>query len=261
MFKAQAFVIATAVILTGVGFFLVSENQNSLGAISLSTYLGVIAMAVVMQLSSALLKGPKQSVDGKEYGHVMGWAMLFFVWPSYVTPLLVLPTVVGKTSLVMGLFVTGILLFVGISLFALKVSFDRMQGKRRYAKWLYFIPSFLYVVPALVIGYFVVGAFTSNLTTLRIAHYGSLLLGGVFSYFVIRIALFDLFPYEKRKYSIFDLFPLGSVIVGVVVLSEILLPLFQGQTQQMYLLFTLSLYALVCAQILGVLSVSRRAKF
>jgi uncharacterized membrane protein len=58
-----------------------------------------------------------------------------------------------------------------------------------------------------------------------------------------------------------DLVPLAAVVCFVVIIAEIALPLFVGKTEQIYLLYTLSIYALACAQVLGVLSVTRRAKF
>lgn len=116
-------------------------------------------------------------------------------------------------------------------------------------------------MPALIIGWFVVGSFASDLTILRIANYGGLLLGAFFSFYCIKLALFDLFTWDIRKYKLMDLLPLAAVVAFVVVVAELALPLFIGKAEQMYLLYTLSIFALACAQVLGVLSVTRRANF
>jgi hypothetical protein len=261
MHRAQVFILATAGALATVGYLLVALNKDSLGAVSLTTYIGIVVMAVSMKLSGYLITGPRHPIEGKQYGDVMDWAMLLFVWPSYVTPLIVLPLIIGNVALIFSLFAVGIALFAFIATWGLKISVDRLHGRRRHAKWFYFIPSFLYSVPALVIGWFVVKSFGSDLTILRIANYGGLLLGAFFSFYCIKLAVFDLFAWELRRYKLMDLLPLATVVVLVVVLSEIALPLFVGKTEQIYLLYTLSIYALVCAQVLGVLSVTRRAKF
>lgn len=261
MRKAQAFILITAAGLAAVGYALVALNKDSLGAVSITTYIGIVVMAVAMKLSGYLLGEPKPHADGKKYGDVMDWAMLMFVWPSYVTPLIVMPYLIGHLKLIFALFAVGIALFAGVSVWALGISNDRVQGIRRHSKWFYFIPSFLYTVPALVIGYFVVGAFAADLKILRIANYGGLLLGAFFSFYCIKLAIFDLYTYDKRRYSFFDLAPLFIVLALVVVIAEIALPLFVGKGEQMYLLYTLSIFALVTAQIFGVLSVTRRAKF
>jgi hypothetical protein len=191
----------------------------------------------------------------------MDWAMLLFVWPSYVTPLIVLPLIIGNTGLIFALFAAGIGLFAFIATWGLKISADRLRGHRRHAKWFYFIPSFIYTVPALIIGWFVVSKFASELMILRLANYGGLLLGTFFSFYCIKLAVFDLFPWEERRYKLPDLLPLVIVVALVVVIAELALPLFLGKAEQMYLLYSLSIFGLVCAQVLGVLSVTRRAKF
>ncbi len=261
MRKAQLFIVAAAGGLAAIGYLLVALNKDSLGAVSLTTYIGIVVMAVAMKLSGYLLGIPKPHADNKTYGDVMDWAMLLFVWPSYVTPLIVMPHIVGNMKLIFGLFAVGIGLFAAISLWALNISGERVAGKRRHSKWFYFIPSFLYTVPALIIGYFVVGKFAGDLKILRIANYGGLAIGAFFSFYCIKLAVFDLFPWDKRRYSFFDLMPLVLVLALVVVVAEIALPFFVGQADQMFLLYTLSIYALVTAQVLGVLSVSRRTKF
>lgn len=261
MRKAQLFIVGTGVAMAAIGYFLVSMNKGSLGAISITTYIGIIAMAVAIKISGYLLGAKQPHSDGKLYGDVMDWAMLIFVWPSYVTPLVVMQFLATNQNFVFALFGVGILLFVFIALWGLSISNDRVSGKRRHSKWYYFIPSFLYTIPALIIGYFVVGKFSSNLTVMRFANIGGLLLGALFSFYCIRLALFDLFDYDVRKYRLFDLFPLVSVVVGVAVVAEFALPLLAGKNDEMYLLYSLSIFALVCAQILGVLSVTRRAKF
>ena len=261
MRKAQLFILGAAGGLAAVGYLLVATNKDSLGAVSLTTYIGIVVMAVAMKLSGYLLGAPKPHSDGKRYGDVMDWAMLLFVWPSYVTPLIVLPHIVGNQKLIFGLFAVGIGLFAVVSLWALQISGHRVNGERRYSKWFYFIPSFLYTIPALIIGYFVVGKFAGDLKILRFANYGGLLIGAFFSFYCIKLAVFDLFTWENRRYSFFDLMPLVVVLALVVVIAELALPLFVGQADQMYLLYTLSIFALATAQVLGVLSVSRRAKF
>ncbi|HMY12034.1 MAG TPA: hypothetical protein PKC74_10445, partial [Turneriella sp.] len=85
--------------------------------------------------------------------------------------------------------------------------------------------------------------------------------GAFFSFYCIKLALFDLFTWDVRRYKLMDLVPLVTVVGFVVVIAEIALPLFVGKAEQMYLLYTLSIFALACAQVLGVLSVTRRAKF
>lgn len=261
MHRAQLFILGTAGALAAIGYLLVALNKDSLGAVSLTTYIGIIVMAVTMKLSGYLITGPRHPIENKQYGDVMDWAMLLFVWPSYVTPLIVLPLIVGNLALIFALFAVGIGLFAFVATWGLKISVDRIRGKRRHAKWFYFIPSFLYTVPALIIGYFVVGSFAGDLTILRFANYGGLLLGGFFSFYCIKLAVFDLFTYDVRSYKIGDLLPLVSVLAMVVVIAELALPLFVGKAEQMYLLYTLSIFALACAQVLGVLSVTRRAKF
>lgn len=259
--QAQLFILGTAVVMLAAGYLLVSMNKDSLGAVSLTTYIGIVVMAVSMKLSGYLLGEGQQHADGKRYGDVMDWAMLLFVWPSYVTPLIVMPYLIGNTMLILGLFGVGIALFAGISLYALSLSHDRLMGKRRHSKWFYFIPSFLYTIPALIIGYFVVAKFCDNISVMRIANIGGLVLGGFFSFYCIKLALFDLFTYDVRKYSIMELAPLFLVIAGVIAIAEIALPLFAGKVSEMYLLYTLSIFALVTVQVTGVLSVARRAKF
>jgi hypothetical protein len=244
-----------------VGYILVGLNKDSLGAVSLTTYIGIVVMAVAMKLSGYLLGNPQRHADGKKYGDVMDWAMLLFVWPSYVTPLILMPYLIGNATLIFGLFAVGIALFAGVSLYALSLSRDRVTAKRRHSKWFYFIPAFLYVIPALVIGYFVVAKFSTNLPVMRFANIGGLLLGAFFSFYCIKLALFDLFSYEVRKYKILDFLPLVLVVGGVIAVAEIALPLFAGKVEQMYLLYTMSMFTLVVAQVLGVLSVTRRAKF
>jgi hypothetical protein len=259
--KAQIFILSTAGAMAAIGYLLVGMNKDSLGIVSLTTYIGIIVMAVSMKLSGYLLGEPRTHADGRKYGDVMDWAMLLFIWPSYVTPLILLPYLIGNMLLIFGLFAVGISLFAGVSLYALSISQDRLTAKRRHSKWFYFIPAFLYTVPALLIGYFVVAKFSDNLNVMRIANIGGLLLGGLFSFYCIKLALFDLFTYEVRKYAIMDLLPLFLVIPGIVVVAEFALPLFAGKVEQMYLLYTLSIFALTVAQVLGVLSVTRRAKF
>lgn len=260
-FLPHMFIVGTAAVLATVGYILVSLNKDSLGAISLTTYIGIVVMAVSMKLAGYLLGNPIPHADGKKYGDVMDWAMLLFVWPSYVTPLILMPYLIGNAQLIFGLFAVGIGLFTGISLYALSLSRDRVAAKRRHSKWFYFIPAFLYVIPALVIGYFVVAKFSNNMTVMRFANIGGLLLGAFFSFYCIKLALFDLFTYDVRRYKFFDLLPLILVVGGVIAVAEIALPLFAGKVEQMYLLYTLSIFALVVAQVLGVLSVTRRAKF
>jgi hypothetical protein len=106
-----------------------------------------------------------------------------------------------------------------------------------------------------------VAKFNSNITVMRFANIGGLVIGGFFSFYCIKLALFDLFTYDVRKYSVFDLTPLIIVIAMVIGIAEIALPLFAGKPEQMYLLYSLSIFALACAQVIGVLSVTRRAKF
>lgn len=261
MRRAQVFILGTAGALAAIGYLLVALNKDSLGAISLITYIGIIVMAVAMKLSGYLITGPRQAIDGKQYGDVMDWALLFFVWPSYVAPLIVLPLLIGNVALIFALFAVGIGLFAFIALWGLKISADRLHGKRRHTKWFYFIPSFLYSVPALVIGWFVVARFAGDLVILRIANYGGLLLGAFFSFYCVKLAVFDLFTWENRHYRLMDLLPLGVVVAFIAVVAELALPLFAGKAEQVYLLYTLSIFALACAQVLGVLSVARRAKF
>lgn len=261
MRRAQIFILGTAGTLAVIGYLLVALNKDSLGAISLITYIGIIVMAVAMKLSGYLITGPRQAIEGKHYGDAMDWALLFFVWPSYVVPLIVLPLLVGNVALIFALFAVGIGLFAFVALWGLKISADRIHGKRRHAKWFYFIPAFLYSIPALVIGWFVVGSFASNLTLLRVANYGGLLLGAFFSFYCVKLAVFDLFTWETRRYQLMDLLPFGVVVVFIAVVAELALPLFVGKVEQIYLLYTLSIFALACAQVLGVLSVTRRAKF
>ncbi len=261
MHRAQIFILGTAGALATIGYLLVALNKDSLGAVSLTTYIGIVVMAVAMKLSGYLITGPRRPIDGKQYGDVMDWAMLLFVWPSYVTPLIVMPLIIGNVGLIFALFAAGIGLFAFIATWGLKISTDRLRGRRRHAKWFYFIPSFLYSVPALVIGWFVVAKFAADLNILRIANYGGLLLGAFFSFYCIKLALFDLFTWDVRRYKLMDVLPLITVVGFVVVIAEIALPLFVGKTEQIYLLYTLSIFALACAQVLGVLSVTRRAKF
>lgn len=261
MHRAQIFILGTAGALAAIGYLLVALNKDSLGAVSLTTYIGIMVMAVSMKLSGYLITGPRHPIEGRQYGDVMDWAMLLFVWPSYVTPLIVMPLIIGNVALIFALFAVGIGLFAFIATWGLKISTDRIRGKRRHAKWFYFIPSFLYSVPALIIGWFVVGKFASDLTILRVANYGGLLLGAFFSFYCVKLALFDLFTWDVRRYKLMDLVPLLSVVGFVVVIAEIALPLFVGKAEQIYLLYTLSIFALACAQVLGVLSVARRAKF
>lgn len=260
-FMPQLFILGTAAVLALVGYILVNLNKDSLGTVSLTTYIGIVVMAVAMKLSGYLLGERQPHADGKKYGDVMDWAMLLFVWPSYVTPLILMPYLIGNAQLIFGLFAVGITLFAGISLYALSLSRDRVKAKRRHAKWFYFIPAFLYTIPALVIGYFVVAKFSTNLPVMRFANIGGLLLGAFFSFYCIKLALFDLFTYEVRKYKIMDLLPLVLVVGGVIAVAEYALPLFAGKVEQMYLLYTLSIFALVVAQVMGVLAVTRRAKF
>ena len=261
MLKAQIFILATAGGLAAVGYFLVGLNKDSLGVVSLTTYIGIVVMAVAMKLSGYMVGAPQPHADGKKYGDVMDWAMLLFVWPSYVTPLILLPHLKGNADLIFALFAVGIALFSGVSLYALSLSRDRITAKRRHSKWFYFIPAFLYAVPALVIGYFVVAKFANNLPVMRLANIGGLLLGAFFSFYCVKLALFDLFTYDVRKYKIFDLLPLVFVIGGAIAVAEFALPLLAGKVSEMYLLYTLSIFALVVAQVMGVLSVTRRAKF
>lgn len=261
MRTAALFILGTAGLLAAVGYILVGINKDSLGAVSLTTYIGIVVMAVAMKLSGYFVGTPRPHADGKKYGNAMDWAMLLFAWPSYVTPLIALPYLIGNAQLIFGLFAVGIALFAGISLYGLSISRDRVTAKRRHAKWFYFIPAFLYVIPALVIGYFVVAKFSTNLTVMRFANIGGLLLGAFFSFYCIKLALFDLFTYDVRKYKILDVLPLVLVVAGVIGVAEVALPLFTGKVEQMYLLYTLSIFALVCAQVTGVLAVTRRAKF
>jgi len=261
MRRAQIFILGTGGALAAIGYLLVALNKDSLGAVSLTTYIGIIVMAVAMKLSGYLITVPRHAIEGKQYGDVMDWAMLLFVWPSYVTPLIVLPLIIGNTGLIFALFAAGIGLFAFIATWGLKISADRLRGRRRHAKWFYFIPSFLYSVPALIIGWFVVSKFASDLTILRLANYGGLLIGAFFSFYCIKLALFDLFAWDVRRYQLMDFLPLVTVLVIVVVIAEIALPLFLGKAEQVYLLYSLSIFALACAQVLGVLSVTRRAKF
>lgn len=258
---AQLFILGTAGVLLAVGYILVSLNKDSLGAVSLTTYIGIVVMAVTMKLSGYLLGAPQPHADGKKYGDVMDWAMLLFVWPSYVTPLIIMPYLIGNTKLIFALFGVGIALFAGVSLYGLSLSHDRLTGKRRHTKWFYFIPSFLYTIPALIIGYFVVAKFSDNIPVMRLANIGGLLLGGFFSFYCIKLAVFDLFTYDVRKYSIMELAPLFLVIAGVIGIAELVFPLLAGKVSEMYLLYTLSIFALVTVQVTGVLSVGRRAKF
>lgn len=261
MVRAQVFIISTAAALAAIGFILVSLNKDSLGAVSLTTYIGIVVMAVAMKLSGYLINTPKAMIETKQYSDVMDWAMLLFVWPSYVTPLILLPYLIGNASLIFALFAVGIALFAGIGLMGIKISADRIGGTRRHSKWFYFIPAFLYSVPALIIGFFFVQKFSGDMTLLRVANYGGLGIGAFFSFYCVKLAVFDLFTWETRRYSVADLFPLLSVVAGVVVIAELALPLFLGKTNEVFLLYTLSVFALAAAQTLGVLSVARRAKF
>jgi hypothetical protein len=246
-----------------LAIFLVALNKDSLGAVAITTYIGIVVMAVSLKLSGYLIPRPPAPADPavKQYGDVMDWAMLLFVWPSFAAPLIVLPYLIGSVTLIFALFVVGIGLFAVIGIWGVKISADRISGKRRHAKWFYFIPSALYSVPALIIGYFVVASFSENMTVMRIANAGGLLLGGFFSFYCIKLAMFDLFTYDVRRYSVFDLLPLILVLLLEPLVAEIALPLFSGQVDQMYLLYTLSIFALTVTQVLGVLSVTRRAKF
>ncbi|MBV6492409.1 MAG: hypothetical protein LDLANPLL_00402 [Turneriella sp.] len=259
-FLPEIFILSVAVSLSFVGYVLVDTNKDSLGIIAVTTFIGVIVMAVSLKIAGFLLGAKKAHANGKFYGSVMDWAMLLFVWPSYVTPLVIAPHLVGETPKIFSLFILGIFLFVGIAFYALSISRDRIEGKRRHAKWLYFIPSFLFTIPALLIGYFIVGRYSTSLLVLRIANVGGVLLGAFFSFYCVKIAVFDLFDSDKRKYRLLDWLPIAVASVCVIAIAEFILPQFQGKTQEVYLLFTLGLYALVVAQVLGVLSVSRRAK-
>jgi len=261
MRRATVFILGTAGALAAVGYLLVSLNKDSLGVVSLTTYIGIVVMAVAMKLSPYLLGDGKPHADNKKYGDTMDWAMLFFVWPSYVTPLLLLPYLIGNALLIFALFAVGITLFAAISIWSLKISYDRLSGKRRHGKWFYFIPGFLYGVPALIIGFFFVQKFAADMTILRVANYGGLLIGAFFSFYCVKLAIFDLFTWDKRRYTIADLFPLVSVVAGVVVVAELLLPFFLGRTNEVFLLYSLSIFTLSVAQVMGVLSVTRRANF
>ncbi|HRP70726.1 MAG TPA: hypothetical protein PLY93_14465 [Turneriella sp.] len=257
----QLFILSTAALLAIVGYVLVDLNKNSLGVVSITTYIGIVVMAVAMKIAGYLLGDKVPHANGKKYGDVMDWAMLLFVWPSYVTPLVVVPHLVGHTLPIFALFIVGIGLFATLSLVGLQISANRINGKRRYATWLYFIPAFLYIIPALIIGYFIVGKFSTSLTVMRFANIGGLLLGAFFSFYCVKIANSDLFDYDNRRYRFFDLAPLFFVVIAVAIIAEFALPLFQGRAHEMYLLYTMELYTLIVAQVLGVLSVTRRAKF
>lgn len=263
MLRAQTFILGNAAAMAVIGYILVALNKDSLGAVAITTYIGIVVMAVSLKLSGYLIPRPPAPADPavKQYGDVMDWAMLLFVWPSFAAPLIVLPYLIGSVTLIFALFVVGIGLFAVIGIWGVKISADRISGKRRHAKWFYFIPSALYSVPALIIGYFVVASFSENMTVMRIANAGGLLLGGFFSFYCIKLAMFDLFTYDVRRYSVFDLLPLILVLLLEPLVAEIALPLFSGQVDQMYLLYTLSIFALTVTQVLGVLSVTRRAKF
>lgn len=263
MLKAQIFILGNAAALAVVGYVLVALNKDSLGAVAVITYIGIVVMTVSLKLSGYLIPRPKPSSDPavKQYGDVMDWAMLLFVWPSFAAPLVVLPYLIGNLWLIFCLFVTGIGLFALIGVWGLNISSDRISGKRRHSKWFYFIPSFLYAIPAMIIGYFVVASFSENMQVMRLANAGGLVIGGFFSFYCIKLALFDLFTYDVRRYSVFDFLPLVMVIVAVPFVAEVALPLFAGKVEQMYLLYSLSIFALTATQVLGVLSVTRRAKF
>ncbi len=263
MLKAQIFILGNAAAMAVIGYVLVALNKDSLGAVAVTTYIGIVVMTVSLKLSGYLIPRPQAPSDPAviQYGDVMDWAMLMFVWPSFAAPLIVLPYFVGNVALLFGLFVVGISLFALIGVWAVKISHDRISGKRRHSKWFYFIPSFLYAVPAMVIGYFVVASFSENMQVMRIANAGGLVIGGFFSFYCIKLALFDLFTYDVRKYGILDFLPLVLVLIFVPAVAEYALPLFAGKVEQMYLLYSLSIFALTTAQVLGVLSVTRRAKF
>lgn len=263
MLRAQAFILGNAAVMAVVGYVLVALNKDSLGAVAITTYIGIVVMAVSLKLSGYLIQRPPVPADPsvKQYGDVMDWAMLLFVWPSFAAPLIVLPYLIGSVTLIFALFVVGIGMFAIIGVWGVKISNDRITGKRRHSKWFYFIPSLLYTIPALIIGYFVVASFSENMTIMRIANAGGLLLGGFFSFYCIKLALFDLFTYDVRRYRVFDLLPLVLVLIFEPLIAEIALPLLAGQVDQMYLLYTLSIFALTVTQVLGVLSVTRRAKF
>ncbi len=263
MLKAQAFILGNAAVMAVVGYVLVSLNKDSLGAVAITTYIGIVVMAVSLKIAGYLIPRPPAPADPsvKQYGDVMDWAMLLFVWPSFAAPLIVLPYLIGNVFLIFALFAVGIGMFALIGVWGVKISSDRISGKRRHSKWFYFIPSLLYTLPALIIGYFVVASFSENITVMRIANAGGLLLGGFFSFYCIKLALYDLFTYDVRRYSVFDVLPLIVVLIVIPVVAEFALPLFAGKTDQMYLLYTLSIFALTVTQVLGVLSVTRRAKF
>lgn len=258
---AQLFILGVAGALALLGFVLVNLNKDSLGAVALITYIGVVVMAVSLKISSYLLRVPRQPIGDRQYGDIMDWAIVFFVWPCYAIPLVVLPWLIGNVAAIAALFLAGIAFFVAIGLWGLKISADRISGKRRYAKWFYFIPAFLYTIPALVIGWFVVNRFAAEPFFLRLANYGGLLLGAFFSFYCVKLALFDLFDWQSRRYRLADFLPLALAIMIVAIAAEWALPLFAGKAAEIYLLYTLSLYALAAAQLLGVLSVSRRAGF
>lgn len=261
MHRAQVFILGVGGALAAAGYLLVTLNKDSLGAVTVTTYVGVIVMALAMKVSGYLISGPRHTVGGVQYGDVMDWAILFFVWPGYVTPLIVLPLVAGNIALVFALFAAGIGLFAFVATWGLRISADRLRGRRRYAKWFYFVPGFVYAVPALVVGWFVVNRFAQDAAALRFAHVAGLLLGALCSVFSVRLALTDLFAWDARRYRPMDLVPLAGVVTMAAILAELAVPLFLGRPEQLYLLYTLSMYALACAQLLGVLSVTRRAKF
>lgn len=98
MHRAQIFILGTAGALAAIGYLLVALNKDSLGAVSLTTYIGIVVMAVSMKISGYLITGPRHAIEGKQYGDVMDWAMLLFVWPSYVTPLIVCADAAGTPN-------------------------------------------------------------------------------------------------------------------------------------------------------------------
>ncbi len=104
-FLPEIFILSVAVSLSFVGYVLVDTNKDSLGIISVTTFIGVIVMAVSLKIAGFLLGAKKAHANGKFYGGAMDWAMLLFVWPSYVTPLVIAPHLVGETPKIFSLFI------------------------------------------------------------------------------------------------------------------------------------------------------------
>lgn len=237
---------------------IIPENLNSANTLFLGYFLALISNVGTYYAGQFLVNMRHAQPHFKSR---VPWLLLIYLCPAFILPFFLIPFAVGNFTLLISMFMGGQLAFSVIYLSAIFVQKNRAGGKRRFAKWFYFIPLWIFLIPAAIIGWFITSAYHAEASYLRIGNLTSVIMGVVFYYISVRMPVIDLGEQaEPRRIKWYVHIPVLLMSVSILGIAEFALPLFIGKKTEIFLLFSLSLYGIACTHLAGVLLVTNPKK-